>query len=124
MSAAQTNFLGASASPTPKVPAQAKHLAKRNDPDSSHDAAGHMIQSGTLSAHECFVIDLVGKNPGLTANELGAIQSRLSGVQINRRLSSLENRGFLRRGDKRKCTVGRPACPWFLITEKDKDDNQ
>lgn len=87
--------------------------SRLNDPQSSHEAEGHINRSGARSVQQEIVLSAVRKNPGHTSRELTGF-CELDRYQIARRLADLEQGGFVFKGHMRECTAGgRNAVTWF-----------
>jgi hypothetical protein len=85
--------------------ASAESLARRNDPETSRQAARKIAScSAQLAAAAA---ELVRKHPGRTGAEL----DRLAGCEVKRTISkrladAADKFGLVRRGPKRQCSVG------------------
>lgn len=94
---------------------EANRLARTFDPDTSHEAAVHVVKSGIVSGQKARVLDALRSNPRRTTNELAA----LGGIDrhvVGRRMSGLESDGLVRRLDKRQCQIsGRTAFTWEVF---------
>lgn len=91
-------------------------LARRTDPEPSHEAASWAVTSGTVNRLQQHAIVLVQAFPGRTATELAQASEWCNGDPriVNRRLSEVEKRGKVRRGEPRTCSVtGRKAATWW-----------
>lgn len=86
--------------------------ARRDDPDTSHQAAEAIRRSGELGRQQRAVLEAVKAYPGKTAVEL----ARLAGMDryaVSRRLPELQP-VHVRRGPPRECTVNhRPQSTWW-----------
>lgn len=93
-------------------------IARRHDPDTSHEAAEHVTKNGTRARQQQAVLDLVRRFPGHTSAEL-AIKSELAGGDIDRwtaarRLPELRSTWIVKNGEPRECGVtGRRALVWY-----------
>lgn len=110
------------------TPPRVKDLVRRTDPDTSREAAREHLRSGKLTKNEILAYGAVCRQEGLTYRELhrelaGAIAEpqevlrRLADLAPRDRLSGEEiaDACLVRRGPKRKCTVGgRPCETWWL----------
>ena len=86
------------------------------DPETSREAARKHIGSGKLSLNQQLVQGLACKWPGCTAVELWAKRGnlKLSRHEVSRRLPEVEAKGFIRRGERRKCRVsGTSQLTWW-----------
>jgi hypothetical protein len=90
-------------------------IARATDPDTSHEAAEYVTDTGIRAAQCRRVADAVRRFPGRTSNEL----SDASGIDrytIARRLPELEP-AHVTRGDARTCRIsGRRALTWEPTT--------
>jgi hypothetical protein len=88
--------------------------ARSSDPQSSHEAAQRMNDSGKAKAHVEHVTDHVWKQPGLTSREIAELPDcDLDRWEVARRLSDAEKLGQVKKGPKRKCKVaGTLAVTW------------
>lgn len=95
-------------------------IARRRDPDTSHEAAEHVTASGSRARQQALVIDLVRRYPGHTSAEL-AIKSELGGGDVDRwtaarRLPELRKAWLVKNGEPRECGVtGRRALTWYVV---------
>ena len=88
-------------------------LARTTDPQTSKQAAAGIVEK--LGDLEQWAANCVAAAPGKTQRELGAIYCPSDLRRIGRRLSGLVDRGRLRRGDARKCSItGRNANTWWV----------
>jgi len=91
---------------------RAKPLSRSTDPETSHDAAWHVVKR--LGEIQRWVLKIVEEWPGSTASELADAKGIGDPRQINRRLPELEEQGRVRRGEARECQItGRKAATWF-----------
>lgn len=91
------------------------HLAARNDPATSHEAAEKLVRSGQAKTQADQVAAALLKHRGYTSRELAKI-SGLDRHLVARRLSGLEREKPPRakRGPTRKCSIGQlPAVTWL-----------
>ena len=95
----------------PNRPAVRTRIARRSDEDTSHEAADAITASGARDSQQAAVLAVVCRHPGLTSREMA-----LHGIDryiAGRRLPELEAGGYVRRADKRVCSVtGRRAMTW------------
>ena len=88
-------------------------LDRTTDPQTSKEAAAGIVEK--LGDLEQWAANCVAASPGKTQRELGAIYCPSDLRRIGRRLSGLVDRGRLRRGDARKCSItGRNANTWWV----------
>ncbi|WP_070988449.1 hypothetical protein [Halofilum ochraceum] len=87
-------------------------IAHNNDPGTSHLAAGHMEESGKLSAHQRLVLDMVERDPGCTCAELAKLnEGRLRQhsmdilMLVRRRVTDLVRKGWCYYGPRTSCAV-------------------
>jgi hypothetical protein len=93
----------------------AANKARRTDPVTSHEAAGHAEQTGLISGHQAIVLALVRKHPGCTSAELATL-GQLDRYAIARRLPELARLGKIRQGEIRTCSEsGRRAVTWEAV---------
>jgi len=91
------------------------HPARRTDPQTSHDAARHIVASGGQAAQHAQTQDAVRCHPGLTSAEL-ARDTGFDRYMLARRLPELCDDDRVVRGDARKCAVsGRSAATWWPV---------
>lgn len=96
--------------------------ARREDPETSHQAAESVRSSGALGWQQQLVLEAVKRHPGRTSAELGAAiaEDRSEDVVVwryraARRLPELQP-VHVRRGPPRECRqTGRPAGTWFPV---------
>lgn len=92
----------------------AKALARSSHPETSKKAAEEVVE--VLPAMESIALEAVLSNPGLTAREHD--KDRTGDRVVGKRLSSLREKGLVREGDERVCTVsGFEAVTWYPTTE-------
>jgi hypothetical protein len=86
--------------------------ARKHDPESSREAARHMIETGALGECQQRTIAAVRAFPGMTSQEL-AERTGLDRYMLARRLPEVEPM-YVRRGETRACGVtGRKALTWW-----------
>lgn len=91
---------------------QPNQLARRTRPRTSKQAARGIVEH--LSNLETWAIHCIEQSPGLTQREFGAQYCPDDSRRIGRRLSKLWERGRIRRGQARPCSIsGRPAYTWW-----------
>lgn len=92
--------------------------ARRNSPETSHQAALRLEMSGKRKRYDAIVLDAVARHPGLTGWEL----SRVTGLMITSvrpRLTGLFHDGKLTQGPARKCDVMHsPQRTWYAVEEQ------
>jgi hypothetical protein len=79
---------------------------RKTDPISSHLAQQAFDDGGGRNAHERIIFDALGLFQNSTATELAEI-SGLTNVQILRRMTELERKGMVSRGEMRVCHISR-----------------
>lgn len=88
--------------------------ARRNDPESSHEAGRRVEQSGAACSQRQQVRLAVETFNGYTSREL-ADATGLDRYMIVRRLPELESRGLVKRGELRRCSIAkRRATTWWI----------
>jgi hypothetical protein len=89
-----------------------RKLARRDDPETSHEAAAEMHGSEAQGRLVRIAVAQVCEYPGETAKEL----ERRLGVedgQLRKRLNDAWRMGLISKGEPRRCTVsGRRAQTW------------
>jgi hypothetical protein len=89
-----------------------KYLYKASDPKPSREAAEHIVASGHVSRMETLAAKLIIENPGRTAREIEQIAGMPA--QLHKRLASIERKGWIKRGESRRCEVsGRNVTTWL-----------
>jgi len=92
-----------------------KELYRRDNPDTSREAAEHMVYSGKLGERMQWALDLVRANPGATCSEL---TPGVNGSVVGKRLNDLRKKGLvIDRGVKRCPVTKRNARRWWPIEE-------
>lgn len=90
------------------------HLPARNtDPDTSHEAARDVVDSGTQAQQQAQVESALRQHPGLTSREL-AFSAGLDRHMVARRLPELEAEGLAVHGAPRICSMSRKRCQTWL----------
>lgn len=93
-------------------------IARADNPDTSHQAAAEVTESGTRHKHAERVLELVKAQPGSTATELlraqGDDPDALNEYQIRRRLPDLVAAGLVVHGRSRICRVRRRQMTTWL----------
>ena len=82
-------------------------IAHRDDPESSHEAARRVQESGRQCERAEFARDLVADLPNATAYELRFFHhlDKIDIYELRRALSDARNMGFIERGRVRRCNV-------------------
>lgn len=95
-------------------------IARRQDPETSHEAAEHITKSGSRARQQNAVLDLVKRFPGMTSAEL-AVKSELEDGGLDRattarRLPELRKARLVKNGWDRVCTAtGRKGMTWLVV---------
>lgn len=91
-------------------------LAARNDPETSHQAAEEMVQTGRLAFQHKQTLEALRKFPGLTSEEL-SYKSGLDYHAVARRLPDLEKLGKAFKGPNRICKrSSRNRVTWYATS--------
>lgn len=85
--------------------------SRRDDPNTSHEAADAIRRSGALHAHQQIVLETVRNHPGATYVEIAGY-SGLERHAVARRLKELEPT-YIRRGEEVKRPGPRPLLTWW-----------
>ena len=92
--------------------------ARNSDPETSHEAAEQVTESGTRWTQINALVRLVRRHPGLTGNEL-ARYGILTERQLSRRLSDAHKANLIYPGKKRKCSeTGFNARSWYPVAQR------
>ncbi|MHC1668126.1 winged helix-turn-helix domain-containing protein [Stenotrophomonas maltophilia] len=91
----------------------ANYPARNTDPDTSHDAAHHIVDSGARKAQQQRVAAAVRQHPGLTSRELADVAG-MDRHMVARRLPELEADGVVVHGAPRKCRISEMRCQTWL----------
>ena len=103
---------------------RAKSLARRGDPDTSHEAARRLVESGRLSEQKRAVLSALRREPGVTSAEL-AQRMGVDRYTTGRRLPDLEKAGLVKKGEKRICRArGTRAVTWTTTAKGERWDAQ
>ena len=97
-------------------------IARWRDPLGAHLAAVEQDASGRRDNHASTILDAVQRRPGLTYRELHDYLGGLIAepVEVQRRLSDLQNEGHVYKSGKRPCRVtGRMASTWVVAGERE-----
>lgn len=78
-------------------------LAKRFDPVTSHEAGEDFVESGKNNIHYGMILDALGSD--VLTNMQIAERSGLTQNQVTRRMTELERRNLVRRGDIIICPI-------------------
>ena len=90
-------------------------LARRNDPDTSKEAAREFVTSGGLAASEQLAYQLIANHPGRTAKELEELRG-LERCTVTRRVTGLIKKGLVVKGELKKQENGRNAATLYTKT--------
>lgn len=107
-------LLGFDSSPPP--------AARASDPETSRLAEARETKRGRRNRDALAVLSVVRRDAGLTYRE---IHARIEGliaepVTVMKRLSDLEKRGQVTKGDRRRCRIsGNPCTTWLPTEERD-----
>lgn len=94
-------------------------LARNTDISTSHEAAAHIVASGTQQAQQEQTAAAVLQHPGLTSNRLAQVTG-LDRYMLARRLPELRKTQHVRQGPNMPCPVsGRSACTWWPVAPGD-----
>lgn len=97
----------------PKIASSITTLSHRDDPETSHEAARKLSQSGRLTGQRRAVLEALRQCNGATHAELGEAMG-VHWLTPARRLPELERIGLVRRGEPRLCRVKGSRCTaWF-----------
>lgn len=89
-------------------------LARRTDPQTSHEAARRA--EGRLSLYQWEALQACRAHPGMTATEMAKARGWDDPRVINRRLGELALAGLVRATGSRPCDVtGRTAMTWEVM---------
>ena len=92
---------------------EARKLARRADPVTSHLAAIHVVESGTRAHQQSQTVAAVKMFPGRTSAEL-AEAAAFDRYALARRLPECERAGAVKRGEPKHCAItGRLALRWY-----------
>lgn len=94
--------------------------ARNTDPETSHEAARHMVDSGARRAQQQRVAAAVRKHPGLTSRELAEVAG-MDRHMVARRLPELEGDGIVVHGAPRKCRISEMRCQTWLPVLEDNE---
>lgn len=95
--------------------------ARNTDPDSSHEAARLLEESGRLGTQMARVFHALRLMPGATSAELAHHSTVFDRYVAARRLSDLEVHGLVRKGNLRRCNAsGRLAVTWWPLSEEER----
>ena len=91
-------------------------IARRRDPETSHEAAEHVMKTGMRGRQQREVFALVNAYPGHTSAELAA-KSNLDRWTVARRLPELRAAWLVKNGiESRMCSVtGRSGLTWYPV---------
>ncbi len=99
-----------------------RDLARSTDDATSHEAAEEVTRSGSASRQRRAVLLAVLLSPGRTTAELAVRMSTPPHVLVSRqvparRMIELERRGFVTRGDARRCSVNGTRARTYYVTD-------
>jgi len=94
-------------------------LSRASDPDTSKEAASEISSVGTVANLELLALNLIMLHPGKTARQLEDIAD-LERCTLQRRISSLLQKGLVVRGEKATNDNGRTAYTLYLPTAFNK----
>lgn len=88
--------------------------AKTGDPVQSFEAGEDAVKTGLTAKHFRMIMEVINEQPDREfANMDIAYMASLSQNQVTRRMSELERRGLIERGENRKCVyLGRNVGTW------------
>ena len=90
---------------------ESRQLYKASDPEPSREAARDIVSTGLVGRMETLAANLILMNPGKTAREIEQIAGMPA--QLHKRLAAIERKGWIRRGENRRCEVsGRKVTTW------------
>lgn len=99
--------------PIPNVPRVETQAARNTDPDTSHEAAERITESGERARQAQRVLLCVTLYPGRTSAEIAGLMFAERQMPA-RRLPELVTAGAVERGPKRKCAVAETnAITWW-----------
>jgi len=90
--------------------------AREFDPQTSHDAAKNVEESGRAGSHRKACYEYVLKNPGKTAGEIAAAIGLERHVP-SRRLPELRAAGLVENGPARFCTVQKTRAMTWVVPQ-------
>lgn len=93
--------------------------ARRGDPETSHQAAREMEDSGRAHGQRALCLEEVKRRPGQTAAEIAAALGLERHVP-SRRLPELRAAGLIRNGPARECRVMRRSSLTWELGYQDK----
>lgn len=89
--------------------------ARTTDPDTSHEAAEHMAESGKQAFQQNLAVLAVRAYPGHTSLEIAEAKHQCR-FMLARRLPECEKLGLVYRGPARQCREsGRKAATWHPV---------
>lgn len=98
----------------PKVVAR----ARRDNPQTSHEAAAQVERSGKATSHRNILANFVKEHPGLTNGELSRELPEIGLYAISKRMGEIARMGLIRRGESRVCSVnGTSMTTWWPIQQ-------
>ena len=94
---------------------EAKRHARRTDPESSHEAAAELVESGRVNDQCQRVLEALQRFDRTTSAEL-AWHSGMDRFVVARRLPDLERKGLAKKGGYKHCPVGGRKAVWWTVT--------
>ncbi len=94
--------------------------ARHTDPDTSRQAARRFDRSGKGFSQRLRILAYLKLHEGATAGEIAAALG-IERHAPSRRLPELETKGFVRKGDARKCSALGSACVTWFVTPRGYD---
>lgn len=92
--------------------------ARRTDPSTSHQAAFDVESTGSAESQRARCLEIVRKNPGLTAPEIAEL-AHVDRYVASRRLPDLRELGHVRNGPVRRCRIkGTSMLTWESCSTK------
>lgn len=85
-------------------------IARDTDAFTSHRAARQITEDGTRGHQQQQVLKLVQTYPDHTTGELGTVRDDVDRYVVARRMSELEDGGYVKRCVARECRVSGRAC--------------
>ena len=95
----------------------ARALVRTGDPETSHEAAESIVESGSMAWKREQLAKLVEEFPGSTASEIQEKFEYLGNHgHLWKRVKECVDAGMIRKGDPRKCKVtGHDAATLYLV---------
>lgn len=96
-------------------PASGAHLSRRSDPETSHESAAEVVESGQLQGELERIAAGLSRRPGLTSRELASAINEDRHI-VAKRMSVLKARGVAKDGEPRECSEsGKRAITWWPV---------